>query len=83
MAFSLPATIGKETFYTLENDKLKLTISSKGGRPYSVQLKDFVTHDSLPLLLFEGDSTVFGLQFFADGHSIATNDLYFEKWVER
>ena len=44
---------GEEKFYTLENELIKLTISSKGGRIYSAQLKNYKTHDTLPLMLFE------------------------------
>jgi YidC/Oxa1 family membrane protein insertase len=57
--------IGKseEKFYTLESDLLKLKISARGGRIWSVQLKDYQTFDSLPLVLFKGDSSVFGFEF--------------------
>ncbi len=82
MGIFTPRTVGEEKYYVLENDKLKLTISNKGGRPYTVQLKNFQTYDSLPLILFTGDSTVFGLQFFSDGRSVSTNDLYFDKITE-
>ncbi len=47
MGIFAPRTVGKEEFYVLENDKIKLTISSRGGKPYSVQLKDYQTYDSL------------------------------------
>ncbi len=53
----------EEKFYTLESDLLKLKISSKGGRIWSVQLKDYKTFDSLPLILYKGDSSVFGFEF--------------------
>jgi len=70
---------GENKFYTIENNKLKLTISAKGGRIYSALLKDYRTHDSLPIVLFNGDSTVFGYNFFTpDNKAIRTNDLYFE-----
>ena len=69
---------GEEEFYTIENDMIKLTLSNKGGRPYAVELKKYHTYDTLPLLLFSGDSTLFGLEFFSDGKSIKTNDLFFE-----
>ncbi len=72
------AAIGNNEFYTIENDLLKLTLSSKGGRPYTVQLKNYKTHDSLPLILFNGDSTVFGFNFFAQNRLISTNELYFK-----
>ena len=69
---------GEDGLITLENDKIDLKISLKGGRVYSVRLKDYTTHDSLPLILFSGDSTVFGFNFFtADNKAIQTNNLYF------
>jgi YidC/Oxa1 family membrane protein insertase len=68
---------GKEEFYTLENADIKLVISAKGGRPYSVTLKDYKTHDSLPLVLFDGDSSLLSLDFFAQNRNISTSELYF------
>ncbi len=69
---------GQLDFITIENDLVKLKISNKGGRIYSAELKTFHTYDTLPLILFDGDSTVFGFQFFTfDNHAIKTNDLYF------
>ncbi|MGI6323636.1 MAG: membrane protein insertase YidC [Bacteroidales bacterium] len=74
---------GEEDFITLENNLLELKISLKGGRVYSARLKEFVTHDSKPLILFSGDSTVFGFNFFtADNKAIQTNDLYFSPLSE-
>ena len=74
---------GEEDFITLENNLLELKISLKGGRVYSARLKEFVTHDSKPLILFSGDSTVFGFNFFtADNKAIQTNDLYFNPLSE-
>jgi YidC/Oxa1 family membrane protein insertase len=72
------SAIGKGKFVTLENDLIKLTISTKGGRPYSVQLKKYMRFDSLPLILFDGEETIFGMNFFAENRKIATNDLFFE-----
>ena len=59
------AAIGKEEFTTLENNLMEITFSNKGGRIYSVRLKDYQTHDSLPLILFDGPETLFGLNFFS------------------
>ncbi|MFC2138873.1 membrane protein insertase YidC [Bacteroidota bacterium] len=72
------AAYGTNEFYTLENDLMKLIISKKGGRPYSVELKKYKTYDSLPLILFDGDSTIFGFEFFATNRNIFTNNLFFE-----
>jgi len=76
-AFSQAAD-GENSFITMENDLMKVRIATKGGRPYSVELKNYKRYDKSPLILFDGDSTVFGFKFFAQNRSIATNDLYFE-----
>jgi len=69
---------GMQKFFTLENNKLKIVISNQGARPVQVELKDYKTHDKKPLLLFEGDSSLMGLEFFSDGKTISTNHLFFE-----
>jgi len=72
------SSTGDSGLITLENNKLELKISPKGGRVYSARLKDYRTHDSLPLVLFSGDSTVFGFKFYtSDNKAIETNNLYF------
>jgi len=71
------AAIGVEEFSTLENNLMKITFSNKGGRIYSVQLKNYQTHDSLPLMLFDGEKTKFGLNFFAQNRSIETDNFFF------
>jgi len=72
------AAVGEEEFTTLENNLMEITFSNKGGRIYSVRLKDYQTHDSLPLMLFDGPETLFGLNFFAQNRSIQTDQLYFK-----
>jgi YidC/Oxa1 family membrane protein insertase len=68
---------GKDKFYTIENDLIKLVIFSKGGRPYSVELKKYKTFSREPIVLFNGDSTQFGLTFYDQNKPISTNELYF------
>jgi len=75
-AFS-EASVGKEKFYTVENNLIKVTLSNKGGRIYSVELKNFKTFDGKPLLLFEGTTSKFGMNFFAQNRSIETESFYF------
>ncbi len=75
--FALAAT-GTEQFLTLENDVLKITFTNKGGRVKAVELKNYKTYDQQPLILFESDSTVFGLNFFAQNRNISTENLFFE-----
>jgi YidC/Oxa1 family membrane protein insertase len=71
------AVEGKQEFYTIENKLIKLTLTNKGGRPYSVELKKYHRADSLPLVLFNGDSSQFSLDFFSQNRRISTQDLYF------
>ena len=58
--------MGEEEKIFLENDELKLTFSTLGGRPYTVNLKQYQTHDSLPLNLFDGDSTIIDIDHVKD-----------------
>ena len=73
------ASVGNEEFTTLENNQVKITFSNKGGRIYSVELKDYKRYDSTKLILFDGPKTLFGLNFFAQNRSISTDNLYFEQ----
>ena len=77
------AATGTSEQVVLENENVKLTFSTLGGRPYTVQLKQYQTHDSLPLLLFDGDSTIFALHFFAENRSINTGELYFQPAIKK
>lgn len=80
--FASSAT-GENEFITLENSKVELKIALKGGRVFSARLKDYRTHDSLPLILFSGDSTVFGFNFFTtDNRAVQTNNLFFKSITE-
>jgi YidC/Oxa1 family membrane protein insertase len=77
------AVSGDTGLITLENNKIELKISQKGGRVFSARIKEYRTYDSLPLILFSGDSTVFGFNFYTtDNKAIQTNDLYFKPLSE-
>lgn len=71
------ASIGEERLVTLENEHIKATVSTKGGRVKSVELKDEKTYDGRPLMLFDGEHNKFGLFFSAGGKNILTNELFF------
>ena len=78
------ASEGEDISYTLENDVMILTISAKGGRPLSVELKDYQTYDSLPLILFQGAQNNLGFSFFSQNRLINTNEFYFNPvWKDR
>ena len=61
----------------LENELLRLEISPKGGHIVNVELKDFKTYDSLPLIMFNSEETKFGFSFFSNNRIINTNNFYF------
>ncbi|MBN2598121.1 MAG: membrane protein insertase YidC [Marinifilaceae bacterium] len=67
----------QEEFITLENKLVKLTLNTRGGRIQNVQLKEFQTHDSLPLLLWAEKNSKFGLTFYAENKPMNTQDLFF------
>ncbi|MDR0754966.1 MAG: membrane protein insertase YidC [Prevotellaceae bacterium] len=68
----------QEEFYTIENDLLKLTLTSIGGRIYSAELKGFDTYSKKPLMLFNGKNNDFSFEFDANQTNILTSKLAFE-----
>jgi YidC/Oxa1 family membrane protein insertase len=81
-AFALAAK-GEDNIYYIENDLMKLGISSKGGKIVFAELKNFKTYDGLPLHLIDSDTNQFGLSFFALNRTINTNDFYFQpEWID-
>lgn len=70
------ARSGAEEFFTLENDKLTVTLSTKGGAMHSAVLKDFNSSDGTPLNIFEEGSNRFNLSFFTN-QTIETEQFYF------
>ncbi len=67
-----------DSIFTIETDLAKYKISSRGGFIRSVQLKKYVTYDSMPLILFKPETSQFGLSFFSGNKVINTKGLYFE-----
>jgi YidC/Oxa1 family membrane protein insertase len=78
--FATTAT-GKEHIYTIENDVMKMTLTSKGAFVKTVELKDYKTWDSLALISFDENTTKFNLSFFASNRNINTIDLYFTPYL--
>jgi len=68
--------------YVIENDKIKVVVSNKGGRINSVTIKEgpnkkqYKTYDGNELEIFNSDSSLFNLNF-STGISINTKDLFF------
>ncbi len=69
---------GTEEKVKLENDLVELHISSKGGHLAYARLKEYVTYDSLPLILFDERDMKFGFTMVtATNRVVNTSDLYF------
>lgn len=71
------AITGTEANTVLENENLLITLSNKGGKITSVEVKGQKTFTGKPLILFDGNQNKFGLNLNAAGKVINTNDLYF------
>lgn len=68
----------QEETIILENSKIKLHLNTRGGRITFVDLKEYRTHDSLPLILWQPDKSTFGLTFYAQRKQINTEKLLFQ-----
>lgn len=66
-----------EDFRYLENDKLRIKYSTKGGQAAEVLIKGYYTSDSTDLLLMKEGYSDFGLQFYANQY-INTSDLTYD-----
>ncbi len=72
------SAVGEDKTYILENDLVRIEIGNKGGFIKNVELKDYQTFDSLPLTLFNPETTNFGLSFFVNSRVINTSGFYFQ-----
>jgi YidC/Oxa1 family membrane protein insertase len=72
------AASGSERLITLENEKIKVVISSHGGVIRKATLKEYKTWDGKPLELLSSDSSLFNLSFSAQNRIINTSELFFD-----
>lgn len=68
---------GSESFITIENEVVKVTLTNKGGRVYSAILKEYKDQEKNPLALFNGEEVSLNFYFFNKKETIQTKDLYF------
>ena len=68
---------GNEQLLTIQNNLLKIVVSSKGGKIKYAELKGYKTWEGKPLQLLKSDSSIFNLSFSAQNRIINTSDLYF------
>lgn len=79
----LPAAYsGQEQLVTVENEKLSLQFTTKGGFPVSAQLKDYQTYGKKPLYLFNGKENYLSLRLPINNGSVATSDLFFTPTIK-
>lgn len=71
------AAMGREQLFVMENDLMRVSLTTLGGRISAVELKGYTTYSGDPLVLFDGSSNAFGLQFWGNNNNIETNRLYF------
>lgn len=72
------AAKGTEQILTLENSKIKVEVSSLGGRIHAIELKDYKSWEGKPVRLFSSDSSVFSLTLSAQNRIINTSELFFQ-----
>ena len=74
------AAQGEEQFVTLQNDKVRLTLSTRGGVVKHAELLEYhASGDSInPLSLFRGDESAFGFTLItANNRILQTGNLFF------
>ena len=75
------AAEGEEQTWVVENNLQRLTFSNKGGFLQKVELKDYQTYDSLPLIMFDTATSKFDLSFFANNRIVNTSQFYFKPYM--
>lgn len=77
------ATVGETILHTIENDFVRLTLSNKGGVPVMAELKNYVTFDSMPLYLFDKETSEMNYSFWVNkSQEIDSRELFFEPVTE-
>ncbi len=69
---------GEEELITVTTDLLEITFSNKGGVPIKANLLNYTTYDSLPLILFDGETSKMGYAFtYPSLGNLNTSDFHF------
>ncbi|MDL2256345.1 membrane protein insertase YidC [Parabacteroides sp. OttesenSCG-928-K15] len=72
------AMSGTEGYATLENEKVEIRLSHKGGHVSYARLKEYDNYNGDPLVLFDKDEVVFDFTLVtATNRILSTRDLYF------
>ncbi|WP_289029783.1 membrane protein insertase YidC [uncultured Algoriphagus sp.] len=70
-------TLGKEEIVTLENDVIKVDVSTKGGTIKNVELKEYKTWEGKPLLLLDEESSSMSQMLETTKGPVLLEDFYF------
>jgi YidC/Oxa1 family membrane protein insertase len=73
---------GEENEITLENDKLIISFSTKGGEIKKVILKDYQTWDGRPLVILDEEHSLISYQIPTDKGLLNVNDFYFSHEIQ-
>jgi YidC/Oxa1 family membrane protein insertase len=71
------ASHAREQIITLENNKLRLELTTRGAQPYAVQVKDYRNYDSTDLYLFRPGGAEYSVSVYT-GEYIDTKDFAFQ-----
>lgn len=70
---------GEEEFLKVETEDCIYTFSNLGGSLYSVELKEYLTFDKKPLILFEGDDNSLDVSFVSNENKrVRSSQIYFK-----
>lgn len=67
-----------EQSYTIENDKMAVTLSNRGGAITSVELKEYKNYSEKPLMLFKADGSQFNMGLDLGAATVNTSAVTFE-----
>ncbi len=73
-----PAALGVEKEVVLENEVIRVTLTSLGGSVKKVVLKKYKDHSNQPLTLLDEQSSSMGFQLPVHGQKLNTSALFFE-----
>ena len=68
---------GEETFIVIENELIKVTLTTQGGRVYSVVLKEYNDQEKQPLVLFDKNEAMMNFYFYNKNEAIQSKDYFF------
>lgn len=73
-----PFATGEAEEVVIENESVKIVLSSKGGGVKRVELKDYLTYDKDPLILIDRNSSQSDLLLASNYKPINVSELYYQ-----